>query len=113
MPPQRITRELLLRRAEHNDRELSTLQEITLHQFDLEKIELLDVYCRELRIVFLQNNQIQKIGASCAGLVDDGRNTDRVTTSRGAGQAQAPRVPQPRAQQHHQDRGPEIGRAHV
>ncbi|KAI9220830.1 hypothetical protein BC828DRAFT_415354 [Blastocladiella britannica] len=61
MPAQRITRELLLRRAEHNDGDLATLREITLHQFDLERIELLDVYCRQLRIVFLQNNQITKI----------------------------------------------------
>ncbi|KAI9176163.1 hypothetical protein H9P43_006528 [Blastocladiella emersonii ATCC 22665] len=56
-----ITRELLLRRAEHNNGDLDTLREITLHQFDLEKIELLDVYCRKLRIVYLQNNQITKI----------------------------------------------------
>ncbi|ORZ33066.1 hypothetical protein BCR44DRAFT_1515027 [Catenaria anguillulae PL171] len=60
MPAQKITRELLLRRAEHNEGELSTLREITLHQFDIEKIELLDVYCRKLRIVFLQNNQSPK-----------------------------------------------------
>ncbi|KNE63081.1 hypothetical protein AMAG_08247 [Allomyces macrogynus ATCC 38327] len=61
MPPQRITRELLLKRAEHNDGDLSTLREITLHQFDLEKIEALDVYCRKLQILYLQNNQISKI----------------------------------------------------
>ncbi|KAJ3092296.1 Protein tilB [Quaeritorhiza haematococci] len=58
---QRIDKELLLRRAEHNDGELSTLREITLHQFDIEKIENLDVYCRHLEILYLQNNQIGKI----------------------------------------------------
>ncbi|KAJ3286237.1 Protein tilB [Rhizoclosmatium sp. JEL0117] len=56
-----ITQELLRRRAEHNDGELSTLKEVTLHQFDIEKIENLDVYCRHLEILYLQNNQINKI----------------------------------------------------
>ncbi|KAJ3343164.1 Protein tilB [Gonapodya sp. JEL0774] len=62
-PPktQRIDKQLLLRRAEHNEGELSTLKEITLHQFDIEKIENLDVYCRNLEILYLQNNQIGKI----------------------------------------------------
>ncbi|EPZ34106.1 outer arm dynein light chain 1 [Rozella allomycis CSF55] len=59
MPP--ITRELLRKRAEHNDGELSNLEEITLHQYDIEKIELLDVYCRNLKILYLQSNQILKI----------------------------------------------------
>ncbi|KAI8617033.1 hypothetical protein BC830DRAFT_1115501 [Chytriomyces sp. MP71] len=56
-----ITQELLRRRAEHNEGELSTLREVTLHQFDIEKIENLDVYCRHLEILYLQNNQINKI----------------------------------------------------
>ncbi|TPX65295.1 hypothetical protein SpCBS45565_g05253 [Spizellomyces sp. 'palustris'] len=58
---QRIDRELLRKRAEHNDGELSSLKEVTLHQYDIEKIENLDVYCRHLEILFLQNNQISKI----------------------------------------------------
>ncbi|KAJ3290494.1 Protein tilB [Borealophlyctis nickersoniae] len=58
---QRIDQDLLHKRAEHNDGELSTLKEVTLHQFDIEKIENLDVYCRHLEILFLQNNQISKI----------------------------------------------------
>ncbi|TPX35695.1 hypothetical protein SmJEL517_g02019 [Synchytrium microbalum] len=57
----KINEELLRQRAEHNDGELSTLKEITLHQFDLEKIENLDVYCRHLQILFLQNNLIPKL----------------------------------------------------
>jgi protein TilB len=52
---------LLRKRSEHNDGELSTLKEISLHQFDIEKIENLDVYCRNLEILFLQSNQITKI----------------------------------------------------
>ncbi|KAI9208418.1 uncharacterized protein BJ171DRAFT_419333, partial [Polychytrium aggregatum] len=56
-----VDQELLRKRAEHNDGELSTLKEVTLHQYDLEKIENLDVYCRHLEQLFLQNNQIMKI----------------------------------------------------
>jgi protein TilB len=55
---------LLKRRAEHNDGELSTLEEITLHQFDIEKIQLLQDICRNLKILYLQSNQIGKIGMS-------------------------------------------------
>lgn len=58
----RITEDLLRRRSEHNDGCLSTLKEITLHQFELEKIELVGDLCRQLQILYLQNNLIQKIG---------------------------------------------------
>ncbi|KAJ1505072.1 hypothetical protein HMI54_006342 [Coelomomyces lativittatus] len=58
---QKITPELLRRRAEHNDGDLATLEELTLHQFDIEKIETIDVYCKRLKILYLQNNQITKI----------------------------------------------------
>ncbi|KAJ3389193.1 hypothetical protein HDU92_001132 [Lobulomyces angularis] len=58
---QRIDKELLKKRAEHNDGCLETLEEITLHQFDIEKIENLDIYCKKLKIILLQNNQIMKI----------------------------------------------------
>ncbi|KAJ3413610.1 Protein tilB [Chytridiales sp. JEL 0842] len=57
----KINQELLRKRSEHNDGELSTLREVALHQFDIEKIENLDVYCRHLEILYLQNNQISKI----------------------------------------------------
>jgi protein TilB len=57
----RITEDLIRRRSEHNEGVMSTLEEISLHQFDLEKIENLDKYCRHLRILFLQNNIIEKI----------------------------------------------------
>ncbi|KAI9348784.1 hypothetical protein DFJ73DRAFT_429317 [Zopfochytrium polystomum] len=57
----RIDEALLRKRAEHNDGELSSLREVTLHQFDIEKIENLDVYCRHLEILYLQNNLINKI----------------------------------------------------
>jgi protein TilB len=57
----KITEELLRKRSEHNECILSTLEEISLHQFDIEKIENLDKYCRHLKILFLQNNLIEKI----------------------------------------------------
>ena len=57
----RITTELLKKRAEHNEGILSTLQEITLHQYNIEKIELIQENCKHLKILYLQNNLIEKI----------------------------------------------------
>lgn len=57
----RITVDLLRRRAEHNDRCLSTLQEIGLHAQGIQRLELLNQHCRALRILLLQNNLIAKI----------------------------------------------------
>lgn len=57
----KITVELLRRRSEHNDGDLMTLEEISLHQFDIEKIENLDKYCRHLKILYLQNNIIPRM----------------------------------------------------
>lgn len=57
----RITIDLLRRRAEHNEKNLRTLEEITLHQFDIEKIELIGSVCKNLKILFFQNNLISKI----------------------------------------------------
>lgn len=56
-----ITKELLRRRAEHNEMMLTNLEEITLHQEELVKIENLDVHCRHLKILLLQNNIIERI----------------------------------------------------
>ncbi|KAL9650788.1 hypothetical protein ABK040_001838 [Willaertia magna] len=57
-----ITEELLRKRSEHNEGQLSSLKEITLHQFDIENInEVLGKFCRELQILYLQNNLIRKI----------------------------------------------------
>jgi len=57
----RITKELLKKRAEHNDGILSTLEEITLHQYNIEKIECVQRHCRRLKILYLQNNLIERI----------------------------------------------------
>ena len=56
-----ITVELLRRRAEHNGGCLDTLQEVTLHQQNLEGIGVLNQACRHLRHLYLQNNVISRI----------------------------------------------------
>lgn len=57
----RITVELIRKRSEHNEGEISTLEEISLHQENIEKIEMLNHLCRDLRILLLQYNLISKI----------------------------------------------------
>ncbi|XP_032420427.1 dynein axonemal assembly factor 11 isoform X1 [Xiphophorus hellerii] len=56
-----ITEELIRRRAEHNGCEILSLEEVSLHQQDIERIEHVDRWCRELRILYLQNNLIPRI----------------------------------------------------
>ncbi|XP_039942122.1 dynein axonemal assembly factor 11 isoform X2 [Hirundo rustica] len=57
----RITEDLVRRRAEHNNCEIFSLEEISLHQQEIEKLEHLDKWCRDLKILYLQNNLIPKI----------------------------------------------------
>ncbi|RMX37350.1 hypothetical protein pdam_00015456, partial [Pocillopora damicornis] len=57
----RITEDLLRKRAEHNNCEIFSLEEISLHQQEIERIELLDKLCRDLKILYLQSNLIPKI----------------------------------------------------
>lgn len=57
----RITEELLRKRSEHNEGVLSTMEEVSLHQMDIERIENLEYYCRHLKILYLQNNIIEKL----------------------------------------------------
>jgi protein TilB len=52
---------LLRKRSEHHDDLLSDLEEISLHQEEIEKIDFIGGYCRHLRILLLQNNVISKI----------------------------------------------------
>ncbi len=57
-----ITRDLIRKRSEHNEGIISTLEEISLHQEEIEKInEVLGSTCRKLKILYLQNNLIPKI----------------------------------------------------
>eukprot|EP00884_Botryococcus_braunii_P011116 jgi/Botrbrau1/20004/Bobra.200_1s0011.1 len=57
----KITESLIRKRAEHNEGILRTLEEVSLHQQNIEKIELLGQACRKLKILYLQNNLIGKI----------------------------------------------------
>ena len=57
----RITESLIRKRAEHNNCELATLEEVSLHQMDIERIEHIDRWCRELKILYLQSNLIPRI----------------------------------------------------
>ena len=57
----RITESLIRKRAEHNNCELVTLEEVSLHQLDIERIEYIDKWCRELKILYLQSNLIPRI----------------------------------------------------
>ncbi|XP_010770187.1 dynein axonemal assembly factor 11, partial [Notothenia coriiceps] len=56
-----ITEDLIRRRAEHNECEIFSLEEVTLHQQDLEGIEHIERWCKELKILYLQNNLIPTI----------------------------------------------------
>jgi hypothetical protein len=50
-----------MQRAEHNEYMLSTLEEVALHQQNIERIEVLGHLCPKLKILYLQNNLIGKI----------------------------------------------------
>lgn len=56
-----ITLEMIRRRAEHNEGMVSTLEEISLHQQEIERIEALGQICRHLKILYMQNNLISKL----------------------------------------------------
>ncbi|XP_040911734.1 protein tilB homolog [Toxotes jaculatrix] len=56
-----ITEDMVRRRAEHNECQLFSLEEVSLHQQDIERIEHIDRWCRDLRILYLQNNLIPRI----------------------------------------------------
>ncbi|KAF5889441.1 protein tilB [Clarias magur] len=56
-----ISEDLIRQRAEHNNCEIFSLEEISLHQQDIERIEHIDRWCRNLKILYLQNNLIPRI----------------------------------------------------
>ncbi|GMI51148.1 hypothetical protein TeGR_g4125, partial [Tetraparma gracilis] len=57
-----ITRELIRKRAEHNEGMISTLEELTLHQEELTSIDAcLGQSCRQIKILLLQNNIIGRM----------------------------------------------------
>lgn len=57
-----VTVDLVRKRSEHNEGEISTLEEISLHQENIDRIEGVDKWCRDLKILLLQSNLIPKIG---------------------------------------------------
>ena len=57
----RLTLELLKRKSEHHDGLLADLEEVSLHQLELERIEVIGTTCRKLRILYLQNNVISRL----------------------------------------------------
>ncbi|XP_046396134.1 dynein axonemal assembly factor 11 isoform X2 [Ischnura elegans] len=59
--PFKVTIDLIRKRAEHNEGEVSTLEELALHQEEIEKIEHIQNWCKDLQILYLQNNLISKI----------------------------------------------------
>ncbi|EFX68522.1 hypothetical protein DAPPUDRAFT_330020 [Daphnia pulex] len=59
--PTSITRELIRKRAEHNEGVIFSLEEIALHQQNICKIEHIDLWCPSLKIIYLQANEISKI----------------------------------------------------
>ena len=52
---------MIRRRAEHNEGMVSTLEEVSLHQQEIEKIEGLGQICKHLKILYLQNNLVAKL----------------------------------------------------
>ena len=56
-----LTVALIKRRSEHHNGELKDMEEITLHQFDLENINILAKKCPRLKIVYLQGNQLTRL----------------------------------------------------
>ncbi|EDW53790.1 GM11728 [Drosophila sechellia] len=56
-----ITEKLVRKKSEHNERLISTLEEISLHQEDIEVIEHIQNWCRDLKILLLQSNLIARL----------------------------------------------------
>ncbi|CAM9641582.1 unnamed protein product [Lampetra fluviatilis] len=57
----RVTEVLVRSRAEHNNGELFSLEELSLHQQQIERLQHLDVWCRHLKTLYLHNNVIPRI----------------------------------------------------
>lgn len=56
-----VTEELIRKKAEHNEGIIGTLEELSLHQEDVEKIENINNWCKDIEILYLQANLISKI----------------------------------------------------
>ncbi|XP_036621113.1 protein tilB homolog [Trichosurus vulpecula] len=56
-----VTEDLIRRNAEHNDSEIFSLEELSLHQQEIQRLENIDKWCQDIKILYLQNNLIAKI----------------------------------------------------
>lgn len=56
-----VTEDLVRKKSEHNERLISTLEELSLHQEDVERIEHVGNWCRNLKILLLQSNLIARL----------------------------------------------------
>lgn len=56
-----IDEQLIRKSAEHNEGEIFSLEELSLHQRDIERIDHIDRWCKDLKILYLQSNLIAKI----------------------------------------------------
>ncbi|KOB66016.1 Leucine-rich repeat-containing protein 6 [Operophtera brumata] len=56
-----ITVDLVRKKAEHHEKQLAPLEEIALHQENIEKIEFLQDWCPKLKILLMQSNLIARI----------------------------------------------------
>lgn len=56
-----VTEQLIRKKSEHNELIIGTLEELSLHQEDIERIEYIHNWCRDLKILLLQSNLIPKI----------------------------------------------------
>lgn len=52
---------MVRKKAEHHEKQLAPLEEIALHQENIEKIEFLQDWCPKLKILLMQSNLIAKI----------------------------------------------------
>lgn len=52
---------MIRKKSEHNELIIGTLEELSLHQEDIEQIEHIQNWCRDLKILLLQSNLISKI----------------------------------------------------
>ncbi|GAW83657.1 hypothetical protein, conserved [Plasmodium gonderi] len=57
----KIDLDLIKKKSEHNEGLIEDLEEIALHQLQINKIEFINIHCRNLKILLLQNNLIEKI----------------------------------------------------
>ncbi|SPJ11479.1 leucine-rich repeat protein [Plasmodium sp. DRC-Itaito] len=57
----KIDLELIKKKSEHNEDLMEDLEEISLHQLQIKKIEFINIHCKNLKILLLQNNLIEKI----------------------------------------------------